>query len=75
MLVLSVLSVLTANHELMTESVCYISRYRAALAAKNIITFRANSFFNGRIDVLVNNAGVSPVLPFDTVMKVCGCKI
>jgi len=31
---------------------------------------RANSFFNGRIDVLVNNAGVSPVLPFDTVMKV-----
>ena len=40
-----------------------------------MITFRANSFFNGGIDVLVNNAGVSPVLPFDTVMKVCGCEI
>ena len=62
-----------ANYELMTQSVCEICRYTAALAAKNII--RANSFFNGRIDVLVNNAGVSPVLPFDTVMKVCGCEI
>ena len=50
-------------------------RYTAALTAKNIITFRANSFFNGRIDVLVNNAGVSPVLPIDTVMKVCDCEI
>ena len=32
---------------------------------------RAESFFGGKVDVLVNNAGVSPVLPFDTVMKVC----
>ena len=39
----------------MTQSVCEICRYTAALAGKNII--RANSFFNGRIDVLVNNAG------------------
>ena len=31
---------------------------------------RAESFFGGKVDVLVNNAGVSPVLPFDTVMKV-----
>jgi len=31
---------------------------------------RAEVFFQGTIDVLVNNAGVSPVLPFDTVMKV-----
>ena len=32
--------------------------------------YRAESFFGGKVDVLVNNAGVSPVLPFDTVMKV-----
>jgi len=31
---------------------------------------RAESFFGGKVDVLVNNAGVSPLLPFDTVMKV-----
>ena len=36
-----------------------------------LILSRAESFFGGKVDVLVNNAGVSPVLPFDTVMKVC----
>lgn len=31
---------------------------------------RAAEFFGGKVDVLVNNAGVSPVLPFEIVMKV-----
>lgn len=32
---------------------------------------RAEEFLSGKVDVLVNNAGVNPVLfPFDTVMKV-----
>ena len=35
-----------------------------------MLNSRAESFFGGKVDVLVNNAGVSPVLPFDTVMKV-----
>ena len=34
-----------------------------------ISSTRASEFLGGRIDVLVNNAGVSPVLAFDTVMK------
>ena len=38
---------------------------------QHCIHSRAESFFGGKVDVLVNNAGVSPVLPFDTVMKVC----
>ena len=38
---------------------------------QHCIHARAESFFGGKVDVLVNNAGVSPVLPFDTVMKVC----
>jgi len=45
---------------------------RVLLSDKNPVGGEETSkaFFGGKVDVLVNNTGVSPVLPFDTVMKV-----